>query len=112
MTKKQLLAAAIAAALSTGMIAAGTTSVFAADTPPASAEASSKDQATNKAADKEFMKVSEDALMSMRNLRSARLAIFDGRPGAFHCAEIPFVWTTIALLWLALAAAGGEQPVQ
>jgi YYY domain-containing protein len=23
------------------------------------------------------------------------------------CAEIPFVWTTIALLWLALAAAGG-----
>jgi ABC-type amino acid transport substrate-binding protein len=80
MTKKQLLAAAIAATLSSGMIATGTTSVFAADNPPASTEAAAKDQATNKAEDKDFMKVSEDALMSMRNLHSARLAIFNGLP--------------------------------
>jgi hypothetical protein len=80
MTKKRLLAAAIAATLSTGMIAAGTTSVFGADDPPASTAASAKDQTTNKAEEKDFMKVSEDALMSMRNLHSARLAIFNGLP--------------------------------
>jgi ABC-type amino acid transport substrate-binding protein len=80
MIKKQLLAAAIAATLSTAMIASGTTSVFAAEDPSASAEASAKDQATNDAAEEDFVKVSEDALVSMRDLSGARLAIFNGQP--------------------------------
>jgi len=85
MIKKQLLAVAIAATLSTGIIASGMTSVFAADDLPATAAESSKnaesskDQASNEAVDKDFVKVSEDALMSMRDLHGARLAIFDGR---------------------------------
>jgi hypothetical protein len=100
MTKKRILTSAIAAILSTGLIASGMTSVFAADDPPASTEAPAKGQATsetpapeksageapasekaaNEAAEKELVKVSEDALMSMRNLHSARLAIFNGQP--------------------------------
>ena len=80
MIKKQLLAIAMAATLSTGLIASGVTSVFAADNPPESAAASTKDQAATKEANKEFVKVSEDALMSMRDLHSTRLAIFNGQP--------------------------------
>jgi hypothetical protein len=100
MTKKKILVAAIAATLSTGMLASGMTSVFAADNPLASteapakeqapsatpapeksaSEAPAKEQATNEAAEKDLVKVSEDALMSMRNLHSARLAIFNGQP--------------------------------
>jgi hypothetical protein len=79
MIKKQLLAAAIAATLSAGMIAYGTTPVFAAEDGPATAGTSTKDQATNEAAEKDFVKVSEDALVSMRDLHGARLAIFNGQ---------------------------------
>jgi len=90
MTKKKLLAAAIATALSTGMIASNATWVFAADELPASKEAPaeapvksvdpSQEKAKSEAADKDFVKVSEDALMSMRDLHNARLAIFNGQP--------------------------------
>jgi hypothetical protein len=102
MIKKHLLAAAIAAAMSAGMIASGMTAVFAADDPPAGTEASAKDQSAsteasakdqsagteasakdqsaNEAAEKDFVKVSEDALISMRDLHAARLAIFNGQP--------------------------------
>jgi hypothetical protein len=90
MTKKQFLAATIAAALSTGMIASNMTSVFAAGGSPESKEAPAKEQAKSaepsqekaksEAADEDFVKVSEDALMSMRDMRSARLAIFNGQP--------------------------------
>ena len=90
MTKKQLLAATIAATLSTGMIVSNMTSVFAAGDSPESKEAPAKEQAKStepsqekaksEAADEDFVKVSEDALMSMQNLRSARLAIFNGQP--------------------------------
>jgi hypothetical protein len=80
MIKKQLLAAAIAATLSTGMIASGMTRVLAADEPTATAEAPATDQTTTEKAEKDFVKVSEDALMSMRDLHGARLEIFNGRP--------------------------------
>jgi hypothetical protein len=80
MIKKQLLAGAIATTLSLGMIAAVTTSVFAAEDQPANTEVSANDQTTNKAIDKDFVKVSEDALTSMHDLHGARLAIFNGQP--------------------------------
>lgn len=79
MIKKQLLTAAIATALSAGMIASGTNLVFAAEDSPATTEAPAKDQVKNKAAEKDFVKVSDDALISMRDLHSARLAIFNGQ---------------------------------
>jgi ABC-type amino acid transport substrate-binding protein len=80
MIKKQLLAAAIAAALSTGIVAFGITPVSAADDSPTTAEASAKDQVKNEEAEKDFVKVSEDAMVSMRDLHGARLAIFNGQP--------------------------------
>ncbi|MGD8933009.1 MAG: hypothetical protein PVI52_10600, partial [Chromatiales bacterium] len=80
MIKKQFLAVAIAATLSIGMIASVTTSVLAAEEQPATTEVSAKDQATNEAADKDFVKVSEDALTSMHDVHGARLAIFNGEP--------------------------------
>jgi hypothetical protein len=80
MIKKQLLATAIATTLSAGMIGYGTTTVFAAEDVPATAEAPAKDQTTNEQTEKDFVKVSEDALMSMRDLHGARLAIFNGQP--------------------------------
>jgi len=80
MRNKKLLAGAVAAALSTGLVASGEAPVFAADTPPKSTEASAKESAADKAVEKDFVKVSEDALMTMRNVRSARFAIFNGLP--------------------------------
>jgi len=80
MIKKQLLAAAIAATLSAGMIGYGTTTVFAAEDAPATAEAPAKDQTTNEQTEKDFVKVSEDALTSIRDVHGARLAIINGRP--------------------------------
>jgi hypothetical protein len=91
MSRKQLLAVAIATALSTGMVAAGMNSVYAADEPaqgaapaehatPAPDATPAKNKAADKTAQKEFIKVSEDAMMTMRNVRGARLAIFNGMP--------------------------------
>jgi hypothetical protein len=90
MIKKKLLAASIAATLFSGMIASNMTAVFAADNPPASTEAPAKEQVANDTtkqvkvesakAKKDFVKVSEDAQLSMRDLHSARLAIFNGQP--------------------------------
>jgi hypothetical protein len=74
--KKKLLAATLAAALSTGMVVSGMTPVYAAGTTQATMEVPAK----NKAAEKEFIKVSEETLKSMRNLNGARLAIFNGQP--------------------------------
>jgi YfdX protein len=72
MKKKALLATAIAAAVSTGFIATGVTGVLAA---------TEKTQETPaKTAEKDLVKVSNDAMMVMRSLRDARFAIFDGQP--------------------------------
>ena len=80
MNRKQLLAAALAATLSTGMIVSVTTSAFAAESHAASAGTAAKGQAENKAAEKDFVNVSEDTLTSMRDVHGARLAIFNGDP--------------------------------
>jgi hypothetical protein len=80
MNKKTMLAAAVVSVLSTGMIASGVAPIFAADTPSEGTGAPADEQAANETADKDFVKVSEDALMTMRNVRSARLAIFNGMP--------------------------------
>jgi len=80
MIKKQLLAGAIATALSIGIITSVTTSVFAAENQQVNTEMSANDQAKNKAADKDFVKISNDALTSMHDVNGARLAIFNGRP--------------------------------
>ncbi|UHD14877.1 YfdX family protein [Thiocapsa bogorovii] len=82
MTKQNLVAAAMASVLSAGMIVSGVTPVFAAEKAPASTPApapeQAKDVATEDAVEKDFVKVSEDALLTMRDLHSARLAIFNG----------------------------------
>lgn len=80
MSKKRLLVAAIATTLSIGIIASAATPLFAAEDLPASTEAPAKDQTANEAAEQDFVKVSEDALTSMRDLNGARLAIFNGQP--------------------------------
>ena len=80
MIKKKLLAAAVAVTMSTAMIASMTTSVFAADSAQTKAEASANDQAKNQAAEKDFVKESEDALSSMQDVHGARLALFNGHP--------------------------------
>jgi len=76
MSKKTMMATAIVAALSAGMVASAVTPVLAADTQTKDAVTQSQD----KTAERDFIKVSEDALMTMRNVRGARLAIFNGSP--------------------------------
>jgi hypothetical protein len=80
MRKKQLLAVAVAAALSTGFLASGVSPIFAADTSPGGKEVPAKEQAAENAAEQDFVKVSEDALSSMHDLHNARLSIFNGEP--------------------------------
>ncbi|MCG6896559.1 MAG: YfdX family protein [Thiocapsa sp.] len=82
MIRQRLLAAAIVSVLSTGMFDSGMVAVYAADDAdaPASTSAPTAEKAADDAAEKDFVKVSEDALLTMRDLRSARLAIFNGLP--------------------------------
>lgn len=87
MLKKQFLAITVATILSTGMLAAGVSPIFAADTSAKAAETQAKSTEpmakkhdVEETAQKDFIKVSEDALMSMRNVHGARLAIFNGLP--------------------------------
>lgn len=76
MSNKTIIAAAVVAALSTGMLATVTTPAFAADD-----QAKSTTTQTQKdSAEQDLIKVSEDALMTMRNIRGARLSIFNGSP--------------------------------
>jgi hypothetical protein len=72
--KKQLLAATVATVLSAGFIASSTTPAFAASDPEVVA------QDNEQVADQDLVRVSEDALISMRDLHKARLAIFNGQP--------------------------------
>jgi hypothetical protein len=84
MNKKKLLSTTIATIFATGIVATGAGSSFAmAQTP--TAHAVSKDQTTSaktdpktKKAEQDLVKVSQDALLSMRDIRNARLALFDG----------------------------------
>jgi hypothetical protein len=80
MIKQKILAAGVAVTLSTGMIATMTSSVLAGENTPTMTQVSAKDKATNEAAEKDFVKVSEDAQTSMRDVHGARLAIFNGQP--------------------------------
>ena len=79
MNKKRFLAAAVVAALSSGLIASGITPAFSKDNPTSTA-APAEETAADQAEEQDFIRVSEDALMTMRNVHSARLAIFDGSP--------------------------------
>lgn len=94
MLKKHLLVVSLTTILSTGLLAAGVGPLFAADTSPKAAEMPTKGTETaakstettakkpdpKEMAQKDLIKVSEDALMSMRNVHGARLAIFNGLP--------------------------------
>ena len=80
MSNKNLVAMAIVAALSTGVGAAHMTPVLAADSQTKDAVTKSTETTAEKTADQDFLKVSEDALLTMRNVHGARLAIFSGLP--------------------------------
>jgi hypothetical protein len=76
MIKKKLTTAALLAVISTGLAATTMTPVFAAEIQHKAAEKSTE----QKKADQDLIKVSDDALMTMRNVGGARLAIFNGVP--------------------------------
>jgi hypothetical protein len=80
MNDKSLLAAIIAATVSTSLLAGGTTTVSAANTQTQEASAKAAEQPASKSAEKDLVKVSKDALMVMRSVRGARFAIFEGQP--------------------------------
>jgi hypothetical protein len=74
MNKKKILPVTIAAILASSIFASGVSPVFAsqADTSKATMTAQQKK------AEKSMVKVSQDALISLRDLQSARFAIFNG----------------------------------
>ena len=76
MTKKSLTTAALLAVITTGLVATAFTPVIAAELQEKAAE---KNMDKTKAG-QDFIKVSEDALMTMRNVGGARLALFNGSP--------------------------------
>lgn len=80
MNKKTFLAATIAAALSASVLTTAMNVTFAAEpvTNTVQANNTNASQANNSTAAKDSVKVSEDALLSMRDMHSARLAIFNG----------------------------------
>ncbi|MGE5152615.1 MAG: YfdX family protein [Bdellovibrio bacteriovorus] len=80
MSKTRILAATVAAALSSGLFAAGAMPLFAAEAKPMATEAPAAKKAEDAKARDDLIKVSEDAASSIRDLHSARLAIFDGEP--------------------------------
>jgi hypothetical protein len=80
MRKTRLLAATVAAALSTGLLASGTSPLLAADAKPKATDAPALEQAADAKTQEDLIKVSEDALSSIRDLHGARLAIFHGQP--------------------------------
>jgi hypothetical protein len=75
--KKTLIATALIAAISTGMAATAMSPVIAADL-QAKADENSTEQTKS---DQDLIRVSEDALKTMRDVGSARLALFNGLPG-------------------------------
>lgn len=77
MNKKTLTAAALITAISTGMAATALSPVIAAEL-QAKADENSTEQTKS---DQDLIRVSEDALKTMRDVGGARLAIFNGLPG-------------------------------
>jgi hypothetical protein len=80
MRQNKLLAAAIAAALTTGIVAIGTTHALAAEPKAKDTPAKATESAASKAAEEDRVRVSEDAMMTMGTVRGTRLAIFNGHP--------------------------------
>ena len=76
MNKKTLAVTALIAAISTGMAATAMSPVIAAEL-QAKADENSTEQTKS---DQDLIRVSEDALKTMRDVGSARLAIFNGFP--------------------------------
>lgn len=76
MSRKILSTTALLAVITTGLAATALTPVIAAE----AQEKATEKTVEQKQADQDFIKVSEDALMTMRNVGGARLAIFDGSP--------------------------------
>jgi hypothetical protein len=76
MIKKKLTTAALLAVITTGLAATAMTPVVAAELQHQAAEKTTE----SKKADQDLIKVSDDALMTMRNVGGARLAIFNGTP--------------------------------
>lgn len=74
MNSKTILAAAMVAAISTGVVATAVTPVLAADAQAKAAEKTPE----QKQSDEDLIKISEDAQITVRNVRGARLAIFNG----------------------------------
>ena len=76
MIKNKLTTAALLAVITTGLAATALTPVIAAELQHQAAEKTTE----QKKEDQDFIKVSDDALMTMRNVGGARLAIFNGTP--------------------------------
>jgi hypothetical protein len=76
MFKKKLTTAALLAVITTGLAATALTPVVAAELQHQAAEKTTE----QKKADQDLIKVSDDALLTMRNVGGARLAIFNGSP--------------------------------
>jgi len=76
MNKKTILSTTMAIILATGLAAADVSPIFAKGD---SGHMSATTQ-TDKTADKDLIKVSDDARISLRDIHSARLAIFHGDP--------------------------------
>lgn len=95
MFKRKILPATIAAIFATGVVATGVSPAFAMGhvdatkaagktqiektTPDKNKNTKKKDD-KDKIAENDLVKVSQDALISLRDLRSARFAIFNGEP--------------------------------
>lgn len=82
MNKKTLLATAMAAALSTGILSASFAPVYAAETAATTTEQTAD---ASKTQQPDLIKVSEDAARSMYDVSSARIALFNGTP---HQAQL------------------------
>jgi hypothetical protein len=81
MNTKTLTAMAVAATLSTGIITTVAQPALAADSHAVTSSGkTAKESSKNRIAEDDLAKVSNDAMIAMRNINNARLAIFDGEP--------------------------------
>jgi len=78
MNRKTLIAMAVTATLSTGMITTVAQPAFA--TEPHAATSTAKKADKDKLTQDELTKISSDAMIAMRNIHDARLSIFNGHP--------------------------------